>query len=84
VKKKFPKRSFPDIDETLQDQDIISYAYLAKSFEYPIKFKVIDDFLFQNTSVKGFRAANEDHRNQVKYLYYKNKNEFLLKLKTKK
>jgi hypothetical protein len=34
--------------------------------------------------MKGFRAANEDHRNQVKYLYYKNKNEFLLKLKTKK
>lgn len=70
VKKKFPSRTFPDIDVTLNDKDIISYAYLAKSFEYPTKFKVIDDFLFKNKSVKGFRASNDDQRSQVRYFYY--------------
>ena len=58
VKKKFPNRTFPDIDVSLDDKDIISYAYLAKSFQYPTKFTVVQDFSFKNSSVKGFRAAN--------------------------
>lgn len=83
VKKKFPNRSFPDIDVSLNDKDIISYAYLAKSFQYPTKFTVVKDFTFKNSSVKGFRAANNQQRDQVKYLYYKNRNEFMIKLETK-
>lgn len=59
MKKKFPERSFPDIDATLGDNDIISYAYLAKAFQYPVKFKVVEDYSFKNVSVKGFRASNE-------------------------
>jgi len=58
VKKKFPDRSFPPIDVSLNDKDIISYAYLAKAFQYPIKFTVNKNFSFKNTSVNGFRASN--------------------------
>lgn len=57
VKKKFPDRSFSDIEAKLNDKDIISYAYLAKAFQYPIKFTVSDNFSFKKSNIKGFRAS---------------------------
>lgn len=58
VKQKFPNRTMPDLSFKLQDKDIVSYAYLAKSFQYPVKFDVKNNFLFKNSPVKGFRAAS--------------------------
>lgn len=58
VKKKFPERSFPDIEANLGEQDIIAYAYLAKNFQYPMQFKVDENFRFKNFTVKGFRTSN--------------------------
>lgn len=58
VKKKFPKKTFSDIEATLKDQDIISYAYLAKTFQYPVKFTTNDNFQFKSSSVKSFRATS--------------------------
>ena len=38
-KEKFPKKSFKDLEITLEDKDIISYAYFFKEVEYKEPFK---------------------------------------------
>ena len=50
---KFPDKSFGDLQLTLNDKDIIAYAYFLKKVEYVTPF-VIDNVSFMSERVKGF------------------------------
>jgi len=66
-KKKFPSKSFGDLEIDLYPRDIISYAYFLKEVEYETQFKK-DDVLFDGQKVAGFIADNEDQRENVKII----------------
>ena len=81
-KKKFPSKSFGDLQMDLGPTDIISYAYFLKEVEYKTKFKK-DTVLFNEQKVKGFIADNEAQRKNVKIIKYENDNKFIIKLQLK-
>ena len=81
-KKKFPSKSFDDLDMNLDLTDIISYAYFLKEVEYEIMFEK-DDVLFNGQKVRGFTAKNEAQRKNVKIIKYENDDKFIVKLQLK-
>lgn len=62
---------------------IISYAYLTKEVQYITPFAVDEDFYFEGTHVKGFKARNYEHRKNVDVIDYHDDNNFVVRLKMK-
>lgn len=81
-KKKFPSKSFSDLEMNLAPTDIISYAYFLKEVEYETKFEK-DIVSFNGQKVKGFIADNEAQRENVKIIKYENDDKFIIKLQLK-
>ena len=81
-KKKFPSKSFSDLEIDLSPKDIISYAYFLKEVEYETMFKK-DDVLFKGQKVEGFIADNEAQRENVKIIKYQSDDKFIIKLQLK-
>ncbi|MEA3295562.1 MAG: hypothetical protein U9Q27_00240, partial [Patescibacteria group bacterium] len=81
-KKKFPSKSFGDLEMSLNPTDIISYAYFLKEVEYETKFEK-DTVSFNGQTVKGFIADNEAQRKNVKIIKYENDDKFIIKLQLK-
>ena len=81
-KKKFPSKSFGDLEMYLAPRDIISYAYFLKEVEYETKFEK-DTVSFNGQEVKGFIADNEAQRENVKIIKYESDDKFIIKLQLK-
>jgi hypothetical protein len=81
-KKKFPSKSFNNLEIDLSPKDIISYAYFLKEVEYETMFKK-NDVLFKDQKVEGFIADNEAQRENVKIIKYQNDDKFIIKLQLK-
>lgn len=81
-KKKFPSKSFSDLEMSLIPTDIISYAYFLKEVEYETKFEK-DTVSFNGQKVKGFIADNEAQRENVKIIKYEDDDKFIIKLQLK-
>lgn len=81
-RKKFPSKSFSDLEMDLDLTDIISYAYFLKEVEYETMFKE-RDVLFGGKEVKGFIADNEEQRENIKIIKYEDDDKFIIKLKLK-
>lgn len=81
-RRKFPDKSFGDLDLSLTDKDIIAYAYFLKKVEYPVEFSE-RDLYFQNEWVKGFNALNSKQRENVGIVSYQDDDHFILKIKLK-
>lgn len=81
-KKKFPSKSFGDLEMSLAPTDIISYAYFLKEVEYETKFEK-DTVSFNGQKVKGFIADNEAQRKNVKIIKYEDDDKFIIKLQLK-
>jgi len=81
-KKKFPSKSFGDLEMNLAPRNIISYAYFLKEVEYETKFEK-DTALFNGQKVKGFIADNKAQRENVKIIKYENDDKFIIKLQLK-
>lgn len=81
-KKKFPSKSFGDLQMNLDPTDIISYAYFLKEVEYETKFEK-DTVSFNGQKVKGFISDNEAQRKNVKIIKYENDDTFIIKLQLK-
>jgi len=81
-KKKFPSKSFGDLEMDLSPTDIISYAYFLKEVEYETKFGK-DTVSFNGQKIKGFRANNEAQRENVKIVKYESDDKFIIKLQLK-
>lgn len=80
-RKKFPDKSFGDMDMTLGEDDIISYAYFYKKVAYEIPFTRTDLF-FDSAWVKGFEAVKEQKRT-IEVLHYENDDRFIIRLRLK-
>lgn len=90
IKKKFDETSdiLDDFDwENHEPQDYFLYAMLKKKFEFPKIFTELENGKFgtyENIKYFGIdKDTNEEVRNQVKVLYYNNKEDFAIKLLTK-
>ena len=81
-KKKFPSKSFGDLEMSLAPTDIISYAYFLKEVEYETKFEK-DTVFFNGQKVKGFIADNKAQRENVKIIKYDSDDKFIIKLQLK-
>lgn len=81
-RKKFPSKSFADLDINLRPKDIISYAYFLKEVKYKTKFSK-DDISFQEQKVEGFKTKNSEQKESIKILNYENDNNFIIKLELK-
>lgn len=81
-KQKFPSKSFSDLEDKLNPADIIAYAYFLKEVEYQTEFTE-DQLQFNNETVKGFKASNEEQRNNIEILNYWNSDKFIITLKLK-
>lgn len=79
-KAKFPSKTFEDLVEDLSDNDIISFAYFLKKFNYAVVFESIDWFYFEEQQVKGFYAINKKQRDNVEILNYWDYNKFIVRL----
>jgi hypothetical protein len=80
-RKKFPGKSFDDLNYNLGETDIISYAYFLKQVEYLTRFKK-QDVPFLRKMVQGFAADEESYQN-VYILKYENEDKFLVGIKLK-
>jgi hypothetical protein len=80
-RKKFPSKTFDDLNYNLSETDIISYAYFLKEIEYLIAFDK-RDVMFGKELVKGF-AADENSYKNISVLEYKDKDNFLVSIKLK-
>lgn len=60
IKKKFPKKSFGDLNLNLGEMEMIVYAYLMKNieFETPFKKSKKQTFEFNGKKVQSFYAEN--------------------------
>ncbi len=78
-RKKFPKKSFEDLDIKLSPEDIISYAYFLKEVEYilPFEKKKVN---FLDEEVAGFYAGNDSQRDIIRILDYKNNDKFIISI----
>lgn len=81
-KKKFPKKSLPDLDMKLSPADIISYAYFLKEVQYLTVFEK-KTVKFSGNNVEGFYAKNEAQRKNIGVMYYKNDDTFVISLRLK-
>ncbi len=79
---KFPDKSFGDLQLTLNDKDIIAYAYFLKKVEYVTPF-VIDNVSFMSERVKGFRAKAQTQKENVEVLKYWDEDKFIIRLRLK-
>ncbi len=81
-RKKFPKKSFKDLDIKLSEKDIISYAYFLKEVEYRLPFykKKVN---FLGEKVDGFYAGEDVQKDIIRILDYKNDDKFILKIELK-
>lgn len=80
-RKKFPDKSFTDLDYDLVDTDIISYAYFLKQVEYQNVFRK-QDMSFMRSMVQGFEADEESYQN-ICILEYRDQDHFLIGIKLK-
>lgn len=70
----------------MQDDSIISYAYLLKKLSFLAKFERIPDknFTFNNEhQVHAFYAEKADQRKQIQYCEWTNKDNFTIAIKSK-
>ncbi len=82
IKQRFPLRTLPDLNYTINDQDFISFAYLFKNFRFKAPFQAIDFFRFKNVTVPAFQTSNAKQRSQLHYKYYNSSNDFMIGIKT--
>lgn len=73
----------------LRPQDIVAYSYLFKNLEFPQKFERLDKPInFEQSKVIGFGIGNEfkgghiQMLKQVSILDYKDRDDFIIELKT--
>ncbi len=90
IKEKFNERSsiLDSFDwENHSESDYFLYVMLKKEFEYPKKFKKLDNGTFgKYENVKYFGIDNTTNKQvyeQVKVLYYNSEDDFAFKIKTK-
>lgn len=81
-KKKFPSKSFDDLELDLSPDDIISYAYFLKEVEYKTVFEK-KDVAFEGKKVKGFYAKGEGQRGNVRIIKYESDDKFIVSLQLK-
>lgn len=81
-KKKFPKKSMPDLEMKLSPSDIISYAYFLKEVQYLTVFEK-KTVMFDGKKVEGFYAKNEAQRGNIGVLWYNNDDNFIISLRLK-
>jgi len=81
-RQKFPDKSFNDLELTLSDLDIISYAYFLKKVEYQTQFTE-KEVKFNDNNVKGFYAKNENQKKNISIAKYWDDNKFIIRLKLK-
>lgn len=83
------KDQAPKVNEQLQPNDIMAYAYLYKNLEFKDEFESLTEPLnFGGTNVKAFgitenSVKTEAMAKQVKVLYYKDPYDFVIKLASK-
>jgi hypothetical protein len=80
-RRKFPNKSFADLDLNLDEQDIIAYAYFLKEVKYKVPFEAYTLF-FGNREVKGFRATKPS-RDNIRILDYQDEDHFLVAIQLK-
>jgi hypothetical protein len=56
----------------LKDKDIISYAYFVKEVQYLNPFAINPTFYFNGGAVKGFKAKDQIHYDNIRVSYYTN------------
>lgn len=90
IKEKFNETSdiLDDFDfENTGEKDYFLYSMLRKNFEFEKEFEELDqgDFgRYKNVNYFGIESSeSEELREQVEVLYYKSKDDFAIKLKTK-
>ena len=78
-RKKFPNKTFHDLQIDLAKEDIISYAYFYKNVRYekPFTSKTVR---FDSAMVKGFEAVDEQ-KHTVEVLHYESNDRFIVKLR---
>lgn len=81
TKKKFPNKTFQDLDLKLWKKDIISYAYFSKKVVYKKPFEK-DLVKFQWKKYKWF-YANWEQKKNIKILKYESDDKFIIKLELK-
>jgi hypothetical protein len=81
-KKKFPDKSFEDLNLQLGQTDIISYAYFLKKVEYLTAFEKAN-LLFEGKKVKGFQTKNKEQSENIKIITYENDDKFIISLQLK-
>ncbi len=82
TRKKFPSKSFSDLQIDLGEREIISYAYFLKDVKYNEEFKK-NSVWFNNIKVKGFVSDNYKNRNSVKIIKYESDDKFIIKIELK-
>ena len=82
-KKKFPEKSFGDLELDLSDRDIISYAYFLKQVEYLVAFEETDTARFNGEKVRGFYSDGEEQDENVEIIKYWSDDKFIISLKLK-
>jgi hypothetical protein len=81
-RKKFPSKSFADLQLNLSPKDIISYAYFLKVVKYKTPFTEGNMF-FERKKVESFYVENEAQRKNIEVLRYENENKFIIRLSLK-
>jgi len=81
-RKKFPQKSFGNLNLKLSPIDIVSYAYFLKEVEYKMEFRE-KNLKFNGQIVKGFSVFNEDQEHNVQIIKYEHDNKFIISLKLK-
>ena len=86
-RKKFPTKSFDDLDIKLRDIDLIAYAYFLKQVSYPVEFSQnnLDFHSAPNRfeSVLSFSAESAKQKENVRIIKYWNDDKFIISLKLK-
>ncbi len=91
VQQKFPQKKMLPLDLKLSAQDLIAYAMLLVEVDYPTPFTATQIFFKDvNTKenalppqVRGFRAENQEQKNNLSILNYVDNENFVLRLKVK-
>ncbi|MDA3839681.1 MAG: hypothetical protein PF572_01195 [Patescibacteria group bacterium] len=78
-KKKFPSKSFGDLDMNLAKKDIISYAYFLKEVEYKTIFTEKEVF-FNGEKLRGFYAKTGAEKDNVRVLKYESDDKFIVRI----
>lgn len=86
VKEKFPEKTTPPLNIPMQDDSIISYAYLLKKLSFLAKFERLPGANFQfngDQGVHAFYAENKEQRKQIEYCEYTDRDNFTIAIKSK-